>query len=196
MARSATITRKTKETNISLTLGIDGKGISDIKSGNGFFDHMLTLMAHHASMDLSLYCDGDIEIDFHHSAEDIGICIGQAIAQALGDCRGINRYATAFIPMDEALARVCIDICGRPNLSYKSDPADRIIGDFDVDLTQDFFKALCDHAKLTLHIDVLRGRNAHHIVEAIFKGFGRAMREATTYDPRHENDIPSSKGTL
>jgi imidazoleglycerol-phosphate dehydratase len=196
MTRSAVISRKTKETAIELALTIEGKGDSSVKSGNGFFDHMLTLWAKHGLFNLTLSCKGDTEVDFHHSAEDIGICLGTALAQALGDCTGITRYATVYVPMDESLGRVCLDIAGRPNLVYEVPFTDRTINGFECDLAEDFFKAFSDHAKVTMHIDLLRGRNSHHSLEAIFKAFGRALSQACAINPKAPQSLPSTKGTL
>ena len=194
MERNATISRRTKETNIEFSLVIEGSGLSNVRSGNGFMDHMLSLFAKHGLFDLSIDCSGDMEVDFHHSAEDIGICLGQAIAKALGDCRGIMRFGSAHVPMDESLARVCVDIAGRPNLVYAVDLADRTVSDFECDLAEDFFKAVADHAKITLHIDLLRGRNSHHSLEAVFKAFGRALSQACSINPRAPDALPTTKG--
>jgi len=196
MPRVSKIKRKTNETDIELTLNLDGNGLAHINSGNGFMDHMLTLFTKHGFFDFDLDCAGDIEVDFHHSAEDIGIVMGQAIDQALGEKKGIVRYATNFVPMDEALIRVCLDISGRPNLVYAVSLEDRKINNFECDLVQDFFKALCDHAKMTIHIDALRGRNSHHIIEGIFKAFGRSLMNAVAINQRAPHLVPSSKGTI
>ena len=194
--RQTTVTRTTSETDIKLSFAIDGSGTSKINSGNGFFDHMLTLFARHGLFDLKLTCKGDIHVDFHHSAEDIGICLGDALVQALGDCTGIIRYGTKYCPMDESLARVCCDISGRPNLVYNVALVDRTINDFDCDLAEDFFKAFTDHARATLHIDLLRGRNSHHSLEAVFKAFGKALSEACMINIRAADTLPSTKGVL
>jgi imidazoleglycerol-phosphate dehydratase len=196
MIRKARINRKTKETAIELSLVIDGKGVSDIASGNGFMDHMLALFAKHGLFDLKLSCSGDTAIDFHHSAEDIGICLGMAVADALGACKGITRFGAAHVPMDESLARVCCDIAGRPNLVYAVALADRTVNDFECDLAEDFFKAVTDHAKITLHIDLLRGRNSHHSLEAVFKAFGRALAGACAINPKAPASLPTTKGVL
>jgi imidazoleglycerol-phosphate dehydratase len=196
MERKAKITRKTKETAIDLTLAIDGKGVSDVRSGNGFLNHMLSLFAKHGLFDLSVSCDGDTDVDFHHSAEDIGICLGMALADALGACKGITRFGTAYTPMDESLARVCLDIAGRPNLVYAVALNDRTVNDFECDLAEDFFKALTDHAKITVHIDLLRGRNSHHSLEAVFKAFGRALSQACAINPKAPDSLPTTKGIL
>ena len=194
--RSAEMTRATGETDIAVSFTIDGSGESVVGSGNSFFDHMLTLFAKHGLFDLEVKCLGDIEIDFHHSCEDIGITMGRAFAKALGDKRGIMRYAHSYIPMDETLVRTSLDICGRTNLYYEENLRDRTINDFEVDLTYDFLKAFCDAAQLTLHVDILKARNSHHAIEAIFKSFGRSLRFACTIDDRAAGAIPSTKGTL
>jgi imidazoleglycerol-phosphate dehydratase len=196
MERSAAISRATKETSIDLSLSLDGTGASAVKSGNGFMDHMLTLFARHGLFDLSLSCVGDTEVDFHHSAEDIGICLGMAFAKALGDCRGIVRFGQAYVPMDESLARVCLDIAGRPNLIYAVKLNDRRVNDFECDLAEDFFKAVVDHSRITMHVDLLRGRNSHHSLEAIFKAFGRALSMACSINPKAPSEIPTTKGVL
>jgi imidazoleglycerol-phosphate dehydratase len=196
MARKGQVKRKTKETDIKLTLVIEGKGESTVSSGNGFVDHMFTLFSKHGLFDVTLTCKGDVEVDFHHSVEDIGICFGDALSQALGDYKGINRYATEYITMDESLARVCLDIGGRPNLVYSVSLIDRKINNFECDLVEDFFKAFTDTARITMHIDLLRGRNSHHSVEAIFKAFGRALYKACRLNPDAPDQIPSSKGAI
>ena len=194
--REATITRSTSETDIFLVLRIEGEGRSEIVSGNGFFDHMLTLFARHGLFDLTLTCKGDTHVDFHHSAEDIGICLGTAFLQALGDCRGIVRYGSRNCPMDESLARVCLDIAGRPNLVYSVNLIDRTVNDFECDLVEDFFKAFTDHGRITMHVDLLRGRNSHHSIEAVFKAFGKALAEACEINPRAAEALPTTKGVL
>ena len=196
MKRGGRIKRTTKETKIELSLGLDGSGTAKVSSGNGFMDHMLTLFARHGLFDLEMHCKGDTEVDLHPSIEDIGICLGQALAEALGEKRGIVRFATEYVPMDESLARVCCDISGRPNLVYEVSLIDRKIGEFECDLVQDFFKGVTDHGKITLHIDLVRGRNSHHSVEAVFKAFGRALGAAAAANPRAPGDIPSTKGSL
>jgi len=196
MQRCATISRTTKETNIEFSLVIDGSGISSVRSGSGFMDHMLGLFAKHGLFDLSVDCSGDTEVDFHHSAEDIGICLGQAITQSLTDCRGITRFGTAYVPMDESLARVCIDIAGRSNLVYSVKLLDRTVNDFECDLAEDFFKAVADNARMTMHIDLIRGRNSHHSLEAIFKAFGRALSQACSINPRAPDTLPTTKGLI
>ena len=157
---------------------------------------MLTLFAKHGLFNLSLVCKGDTHVDFHHSAEDIGICLGKAIMEALGDCKGIVRYGTAFVPMDESLARVCLDLSGRSNLVYNVELTDRVINNFECDLAEDFFKAVSDNAKMTLHIDLLRGRNSHHSLEAVYKAFGRALADACTINERAPDTLPTTKGVL
>jgi imidazoleglycerol-phosphate dehydratase len=196
MERKSKITRKTKETAIELSLALDGKGAADVQSGNGFMNHMLSLFAKHGLFDLSVACAGDTDVDFHHSAEDIGICLGMALADALGTCKGITRFGTAYVPMDESLARVCLDIAGRPNLVYSVKLNDRTVNDFECDLAEDFFKALTDHAKITVHIDLLRGRNSHHSLEAVFKAFGRALAQACAINPKAPDSLPTTKGIL
>ncbi len=196
MTRQGKVQRKTKETDITVTLTIDGKGDSAISSGNGFMNHMLTLFAAHGLFDLTCTCKGDIEVDFHHSAEDIGICLGEAVSDALGDYKGIVRFSTKYVPMDESLARVCLDISGRPTLIYAVTLIDRKINDFECDLVEDFLKAFTNAARITMHVDLLRGRNSHHSIEAIFKAFGRALSEACSINPHAANRIPSSKGVI
>ncbi|EIW19815.1 MULTISPECIES: imidazoleglycerol-phosphate dehydratase HisB [Pelosinus] len=195
MMRTATMKRQTAETNISTTLNIDGTGKSEIATGIGFFDHMLLLLTKHGFMDLQLIAQGDLQVDGHHTVEDTGIVLGQALAKALGDKSGIKRYGTAFVPMDEALAMVSLDISGRPFLVFDvAIPSERI-GDFDSELTEEFLRALSVHAGLTLHVRLLSGKNSHHIVEAIFKALGRALDEATSMDERIVG-VMSSKGML
>jgi imidazoleglycerol-phosphate dehydratase len=196
MERKAKISRTTKETDIELSVVIDGAGASGVKSGNGFMNHMLTLFAKHGLFDLNVTCAGDTEVDFHHSAEDIGICLGMAFSEALGSCAGITRFGTAYVPMDESLARVCLDIAGRPNLSYSVTLNDRTVNDFECDLAEDFFKAFTDHAKITMHIDLIRGRNSHHSLEAVFKAFGRALSQACAINPKAPHSLPTTKGRL
>ena len=192
--RKASVTRKTGETDIELELVLDGSGKCDVKSGVPFLDHMLTLFAVHGFFDISLRADGDIEVDDHHTVEDIGICLGQAIGTALADKGGIARYGSCFLPMDETLARVVVDISNRPFLHYDVKVAEQKIGSFDTVLAKEFFRAVSQHAGLTLHIDLLHGENGHHIIEAVFKGFGRALNMAVA---RIRIDGPlSSKGCL
>ncbi len=194
MKRQAQIERKTKETSISLSIHLDGGGKAEISTGIPFFDHMLSLMTMHGLFDLSLRAKGDLEIDFHHTVEDVGIALGEGIKEALGDAAGIRRFGEALVPMDEALSRVVLDISGRPYLVYSVKATGRL-KDFDLELAESFFKALVDHAGLTLHIDLLYGKNLHHIVESIFKGFGRALDQASSLDERRAG-IPSTKGRL
>lgn len=193
--RTATLERKTAETAIKLVLNLDGKGKGVIDSGIGFFDHMLNLMTAHGLFDLTLVCDGDLEVDGHHSVEDIGIALGQAFKQAIGDKCGIRRYGTFYLPMDEALAFVSLDISGRPFLVYDGGEMAPMIGGYDSELTEEFLRAFAFNAGITLHVKVLYGTNSHHKVEAIFKGLGHALREALSKDPRVDG-IPSTKGTL
>jgi imidazoleglycerol-phosphate dehydratase len=194
MARRAQVERKTKETAISLSIDLDGTGSAEISTGIPFFDHMLSLMAMHGLFDLTLQAKGDLEVDFHHTVEDVGIVLGTGIKQALGDGTGIRRFGEALVPMDEALGRVVLDISGRPFLGYRVKAKGRI-KDFSSELVESFFKAVADHAGITLHIDLLCGKNLHHIVEAIFKGFGRALDAATCLDERRAG-VPSTKGRL
>jgi imidazoleglycerol-phosphate dehydratase len=196
MTRKGTFRRKTRETEIDLSLVIEGNGESAVSSGNGFFNHMMTLFAKHGLFTLTLTCDGDTDVDFHHSAEDIGICLGEAFTKAVGDCTGITRYAAAHVPMDESLARVCVDISGRPHLTYAVDLIDRKVSDFECDLVEDFFRAFTNAARITMHVDLLRGRNSHHSIEAVFKACGRALSEACRINPRAADTIPSSKGVI
>jgi len=196
VARTASVERKTNETEIRISLNIDGEGNGVVSSGNGFFDHMLLLFARHGLFDLDLKCAGDVEVDFHHSAEDIGITLGSAFKDALGDKRGIVRYGNVFIPMDETLVRAVIDVGGRSNLIYEENLRDRVVNSFEVDLAYDFLKGFCDSLGATLHIDIIRSRNSHHAIEAVFKAFGRSLRAATAIDERAKNVIPSTKGIL
>ena len=193
--REAKVERQTAETSIRLSLELDGKGVSNVDTGIGFFDHMLTLFAAHGLFDLTLDCDGDIEVDGHHSVEDIGIALGTAVRQALGDKAGIHRYGTFYLPMDEALAFVSLDISGRPFLVYDGGDLAPMIGDYDTELTEEFLRAFAVHAGITLHVRVLYGRNSHHKIEGIFKALGHALRIAVEKDPRVEG-IPSTKGVL
>ena len=193
--RTATVSRKTAETKIEVKLNLDGAGKSRIVTGVGFFDHMLTLFARHALFDLEVEAVGDTQVDAHHTVEDVGICLGQALAKALGDKSGIARYGFFLLPMDESLARVVVDISGRPCLEWRADiPGDKC-GDFDTCLGREFTRALSANALLNMHIDLLAGGDPHHALEAIFKGMGRALRQAVAADPR-ETGIPSSKGVI
>ena len=194
--RKAEIKRKTAETDIVLTLDLDGTGKSDIDSGVGFLDHMLTLFAKHGRFDLQLACKGDTQVDDHHSVEDIGICLGEAFAKALGDKAGIWRYGSMLLPMDEALVLSSLDISGRAHLSYTASIRARKVGTFDTELAEEFWEAFVRSAKITLHIRQLAGRNAHHIIEGMFKSVARALREAVSIDPALAGEIPSTKGVL
>ena len=194
--RKSSVERTTRETAIQLALNLDGSGLAELNSGVPFLDHMLEQISRHGMLDLTLTARGDLHIDAHHTVEDIGITFGQALHQALGDKRGIRRFAHAYVPLDEALSRVVIDLSGRPGLSFTVDFPRARIGDFDTELFHEFFQGLVNHAGMTLHIDCLRGRNAHHIAETIFKAFGRALREAVETDPRMAGITPSTKGTL
>jgi imidazoleglycerol-phosphate dehydratase len=194
--RKSVIRRTTKETDISCELTVEGMGIAHITTGNAFFDHMLTLFTVHGLFDCAIDCKGDHEVDFHHSVEDIGICLGEAIMKVSADKLGIVRYGCAYIPMDESLARICCDMCGRPNLMYNVPLANSRINNFEVELVEDFFKAFTDHARITLHIDLLRGRNGHHSIEAVFKAFGHSLAQALLINSRASDQIPSSKGVL
>ena len=194
-ARRAEIERKTAETQISIKLNLDGEGKCDIATGIGFLDHMLTLLAKHSFMDLAVKAKGDLEVDCHHTVEDIGIVLGEALQEALGDKAGIHRYGNCFIPMDETLAQVCLDFSGRPFLVFGAEIPKIQLGNYDTEMTEEFFRAVAMHCGLTLHIRVLYGSNVHHIIEAIFKAFARAVAEATAVDPRVKG-VMSSKGVL
>jgi imidazoleglycerol-phosphate dehydratase len=196
MARSATLARKTLETDITLTLSLDGSGKADIVTGIGFLDHMLTALTRHALLDLTLRAAGDLHIDFHHTTEDIGIVLGQAVAQALADKRGITRFGHALVPMDEALAEVAIDLSGRPFLAWDVTFAQPKIGEMDTELFEEFFRAFAFNALLTLHVVRRAGHNAHHVAEACFKATARALRAAVAIDPRLGDAVPSTKGAL
>ena len=193
--RKASITRATRETDITLDLNLDGSGRAEIDTTIPFLDHMLDQVARHGLVDLSIRARGDREIDDHHTVEDIGICLGEALHDALGDKAGLVRYGHAYVPLDEALSRVVLDLSGRPGLEYHvAFPKERV-GDFDVDLFREFFQAVTNHGRITLHIDAIRGENNHHIIETVFKAFGRALRMAVSPDPR-QSGIPSTKGAL
>ena len=194
--RTASVERNTKETQISIQLNLDGKGESTLKTGLPFFDHMLDQIARHGMLDLSIDAHGDLEIDAHHTVEDVGITLGQALSQATGDRKGIRRYGYAYVPLDEALSRVVIDFSGRPGLEFRAQFPRARVGDFDVDLTREFFQGFVNHANVTLHIDNLSGANSHHIAETIFKAFGRALRTAIERDERMQGVVPSTKGSL
>ena len=194
-ARTSEKKRETKETSISLSINIDGKGEAKIDSGIGFFDHMLTLFSKHGGFDITLSCSGDTEVDFHHSAEDIGICLGKAFREALGDCRGIKRYGSVILPMDEALAFVAVDISGRPYLVYEGGEMAPTVGDYDTELTEEFLRAFAFNAGLTLHTRVLYGNNTHHKIEALFKALGHALAIAVRKDGSVKG-VLSTKGVL
>lgn len=196
MSRTATVERNTLETRILVAIDLDGSGQAELQSGIPFLDHMLDQVARHGLIDLRLRAEGDLHIDAHHSVEDIGITLGQAIAKAVGDKQGIRRYGHAYVPLDEALSRVVVDFSGRPGLEYRVKFARARIGEFDVDLFHEFFQGLVNHAAITLHIDRLRGNNAHHVAETLFKAFGRALRMALEADPRMSGQLPSTKGCL
>jgi imidazoleglycerol-phosphate dehydratase len=194
--RTAQVTRNTLETRITATINLDGTGKASLNTGVPFFDHMLDQIARHGLIDLDIEATGDLHIDAHHTVEDVGITIGQAFAKALGDKKGIRRYGHAYVPLDEALSRVVIDLSGRPGLEYHVDYTRARIGEFDVDLFLEFFRGFINHASVTLHIDNLRGINAHHQAETIFKAFGRAVRMAVEPDARMGDVLPSTKGSL
>ncbi len=194
--RTATIKRDTLETQIEVSLNLDGTGQSEFDTGVSFLEHMLDQVARHGMVDLRIQATGDLHIDAHHTVEDVGITLGQAFAEAVADKKGIRRYGHAYVPLDEALSRVVIDFSGRPGLEYGVDFPRARIGDFDVDLFAEFFQGFVNHAKVTLHIDAIRGDNAHHIAETVFKAFGRALRMALECDPRMEGIMPSTKGSL
>ncbi len=194
--RKGEINRNTAETKIVLSFELDGTGKSDVKTGCGFLNHMLTLFASHGRFDLFVRCDGDVEVDYHHSAEDIGICLGKAFSEAIGDCKGIKRYGNMMLPMDESLVLCALDISGRAYLNYDIDIKAEKIGDFDTELIEEFFLAFVRNANITLHVKKLDGKNAHHIAEAAFKAFARALRQAVEIDEKAQNEIPSTKGVL
>ncbi|KHF25674.1 imidazoleglycerol-phosphate dehydratase HisB [Solemya velum gill symbiont] len=196
MARTAEIERNTLETQIRVAINLDGSGKASFDTGVPFLEHMLDQVARHGLVDLEITAKGDNHIDDHHTVEDIGISLGQAFAQAIGDKKGINRYGHAYVPLDEALSRVVIDFSGRPGLEFNVDFSRARIGEFDVDLFMEFFQGFVNHADVTLHIDNLRGRNAHHVAETVFKAFGRAMRMALEADSRMAGVMPSTKGSL
>ncbi|WP_448586944.1 imidazoleglycerol-phosphate dehydratase HisB [Thermaurantiacus sp.] len=194
--RRSSLVRETRETRIAVALNLDGTGERRIATGIGFFDHMLDQLAKHALLDLELDAKGDLHIDAHHTVEDIGITLGQALARALGDKKGVRRYGHAYVPLDEALSRVVIDLSGRPGLEFNVDFVRGLVGEFDIDLIHEFFKGFVNHALVTLHVDNLKGKNAHHQAETIFKAFGRALRMACEIDPRGSGMLPSTKGKL
>jgi imidazoleglycerol-phosphate dehydratase len=194
--RTASISRRTHETDVSVAVALDGTGKADIATGVGFFDHMLELLARHALIDLEVKAQGDLHVDFHHTVEDVGIALGQAVAQALGEKKGLARYASLDLPMDETLTRVAVDVSGRPFLVFKvAFPAAKV-GEFDTELVREFFQAFAMNAGLTLHVETLYGVNAHHIAESCFKGLARCLRAALAVDPREGGRVPSTKGAL
>ena len=194
--RRAAVKRKTKETDVEVEINLDGTGAASIATGIGFFDHMLDLLARHSRIDITVKAKGDLHIDHHHTTEDVGIALGQAVKQALGDMRGITRYADVHVPMDEALTRVAVDVSGRPLLVFKAAFGRDKVGAFDTELVQEWFQAFAMNAGLTLHVEALYGSNDHHIAEACFKGLARALRAAFAIDPRAAGEVPSTKGTL
>src|SRR5512133_4045833 len=194
--RTASVTRNTSETQISVSLNLDGSGSAKLATGLPFLDHMLDQVARHGMIDMEIAAKGDLHIDAHHTVEDIGITLGQAFAQAVGDKKGLRRYAHAYVPLDEALSRVVVDLSGRPGMAFNVEFTRARIGEFDVDLIKEFFQGFVNHALITLHIDNLSGSNAHHQAETIFKAFGRALRQAIEADPRATGTIPSTKGSL
>ncbi|WP_407157346.1 imidazoleglycerol-phosphate dehydratase HisB [Bradyrhizobium sp. STM 3557] len=194
--RSATIKRKTKETDIEVAVNLDGSGVAEISTGIGFLDHMLDLLARHSRIDMKVKAIGDLHIDDHHTAEDVGIALGQAVKQALGDMAGITRYASIHLPMDETLTRVVIDVSGRPMLVFRSAFPTSKIGTFDTELVREWFNAFAMNAGITLHVETLYGDNSHHIAESCFKGLARALRVAVGIDPRAAGEVPSTKGRL
>ena len=194
--RKSEIKRTTAETDIELSLDLDGKGASDIDTGCGFLDHMLTLFASHGGFDLSVKCKGDVNVDYHHSAEDIGICLGDVFAKAVGDCKGIKRYGNMLLPMDEALVLCAVDVSGRAYLEYGLQIPTEKVGDFDTELVEEFFAAFTRRAGVTLHFVQMNGRNSHHIIEAAFKAFARALSAAVSIDEKKADVIPSTKGML
>jgi imidazoleglycerol-phosphate dehydratase len=196
MARSAKVTRNTKETQITVSVNLDGKGDARLETGLPFLEHMLDQVARHGLIDIEISAKGDLHIDAHHTVEDIGIALGQAFAKAAGDKQGIRRYGHAYVPLDEALSRVVVDLSGRPGLEYRVEYPRARVGEFDIDLIHEFFQGFVNHALVTLHVDALSGKNAHHIAETVFKAFGRALRMALEADPRMAGVIPSTKGTL
>lgn len=194
--RKVTHNRKTKETDISISLNIDGRGESSVSSGSGFFDHMLTAWSKHGRMDLNLTCKGDTEVDDHHSIEDIGITLGEAFKKAVGSAAGIERFATQYLPMDEALCRVSLDVSGRPFLVYNVEFQTERTGNFEACLLEEFLRAFAFAAGITLHVELIYGKNTHHIIEAIMKALGKALRSATRIDSRFADEVPSTKGAL
>ena len=194
--RTGAVKRKTKETDVEVKVDLDGQGRADVSTGIGFLDHMLDLLARHSRMDITVKAKGDLHVDHHHTTEDVGIALGQSVKQALGDMKGITRYADVHMPMDEALTRAAIDISGRPFLVFKSEFVRDKVGTFDTELVQEWFQAFAMNAGLTLHVTTLYGTNDHHIAESCFKGLARALRLAVTIDPRSAGEVPSTKGSL
>jgi imidazoleglycerol-phosphate dehydratase len=194
--RNAAVKRKTKETDVEVEIGLDGTGLAQIATGIGFLDHMLDLLARHSRIDMTVRAKGDLHIDQHHTTEDVGIALGQAVKQALGEMKGIARYADVHVPMDEALTRVALDISGRPFLVFKAAFVRDKVGTFDTELVQEWFQAFAMNAGITLHVETLYGTNDHHIAESCFKGLARALRAATAIDPRAKDEVPSTKGLL
>ena len=194
--RTGAVTRKTKETDIVASVTLDGTGLANIATGIGFFDHMLEQLARHSLIDIEIHAAGDLHIDQHHTVEDTGIALGQAVRQALGDMAGITRFADVLLPMDETLTRVAVDISGRPFLVFRTKFAQPKIGNFDTELVREFFQAFTTHAAMNIHVETLYGENAHHIAESSFKGLARALRAAIALDPRQKGAIPSTKGLL
>jgi imidazoleglycerol-phosphate dehydratase len=194
--RKASLRRTTKETDVEVAVDLDGTGVADIQTGVGFFDHMLDLLARHSRIDLTVKAKGDLHIDHHHTTEDVGIALGQAVKRALGDMKGITRYANVHVPMDEALTRVALDISGRPFLVFKAEFSRDKVGSFDTELVQEWFQAFAMNAGITLHVETLHGSNDHHIAESCFKGLARALRTAVSIDPRAAGEVPSTKGRL
>ena len=196
MQRTAEIKRKTTETDIELSLCLDGSGIAEIQTGSGFLNHMLTSFARHGRFDLTVRCTGDTWVDYHHTVEDVGICLGESIAAALGDMRGVTRFGSAVIPMDEALVLAAVDLSGRACLGYALEIPAQKVGDFDTELAEEFFLGLVRTARMTLHLRSLAGKNSHHIIEGAFKALARALRQAVSIDPAAAGEIPSTKGVL
>ena len=194
--RNSVFERKTAETEINLTLNLDGEGVSKIDTGCGFLNHMLTLFARHGNFDLTVYCKGDIDVDYHHTAEDIGICLGEAFKNALGDMKGITRYAHTILPMDESLILSAVDVSGRSFLSYNAEIPTEKVGDFDTELVREFFEAFVRKAEITLHIKRIDGYNSHHIIEGIYKSVARSLKAAVAIDEKNKDKIPSTKGVL
>ena len=194
--RTGAVKRKTKETDVEVKVDLDGQGRADVSTGIGFLDHMLDLLARHSRMDITVKAKGDLHVDHHHTTEDVGIALGQSVKQALGEMKGITRYADVHVPMDEALTRVAIDVSGRPFLVFKAKFGRDKVGTFDTELVQEWFQAFAMNAGITLHVEVLSGTNDHHIAEACFKGLARALRAALALDPRALDEVPSTKGLL